>query len=250
MQELGHKVGTTMSADGRWRATLTQGEGFTVTVNVSRAATGERAFAIPNKSRDAQLAFSHDGSLLAVAPHDVEIYEVPSGKLLRKMKGQHDFPVFTLAFQPSGKLLATAGEDATIKLWNVATGDEVRTLQGHVWGVRSIAFSPDGKFLASGSGDMTVRLWEVATGETVATLRGHNDGVRNVAYHPSGARLASADDDNKIILWDVATGQEALTLDGHSGTLAFSSSGHWLAAVAPGGMRVWDARPLDDSGTR
>jgi WD40 repeat protein len=81
--------------------------------------------------------------------------------------------------------------DTTIKLWDVATGREVRTLTGHTDWVNSVAFSPDGRLLASGSGDETIKLWDVATGREVRTLTGHTDYVKSVAFSPNGKLLAS-----------------------------------------------------------
>ena len=85
--------------------------------------------------------------------------------------------VNSVAFSPDGKTLASGSEDATIKLWDVASGKELRTLAGHSGCVDSVAFSPDGKTLASGSDDSTIKLWDVASGKKLRTLAG-----------PAGAR--------------------------------------------------------------
>jgi WD40 repeat protein len=68
-----------------------------------------------------------------------------------------------VAFSPDGRLLASGSSpDATIKLWEVATGSLVRSLSGHTWAVNSVAFSPDGRLLASGSNDATIKLWDIS----------------------------------------------------------------------------------------
>src|ERR1700692_276653 len=73
----------------------------------------------------------------------------------------HDGFVSALAFTPDGKTLFTASADHLIRVWDPATGKEVRRLEGHKDAVRSLALAPDGKTLASGSADRTVRVWEL-----------------------------------------------------------------------------------------
>ena len=98
----------------------------------------------------------------------------------------HSLGVTSVAFSPDGKLLASGSADNSIKLWNVASGRELRTLSGHTAPVSSVAFSPDGKVLASGSWDTTIKLWDVASGRELRTLTGHTDKVNSVAFSPDG----------------------------------------------------------------
>jgi WD40 repeat protein len=96
----------------------------------------------------------------------------------------HDGEVTSLAFSPDGATLASGSADRTVRLWEVASGQERRTLQGHDGEVTSLAFSPDGATLASGSADNTVRLWEVASGRCFAILAHLGEGW--VAFTPEG----------------------------------------------------------------
>lgn len=145
----------------------------------------------------------------------------------------HTSFVGPVAISPDGKTLASGSCDRTVKLWDVATGQERATLQGHTKSVEAVAFSPDGKIVASGSGDGIVKLWDVATGKERAALQGHTDRVSSVAFSPDSKTLASGSDDSIVTLWNVATAQRRATLQGHTlgiTYLAFSSDGKVLAS--------------------
>ena len=79
--------------------------------------------------------------------------------------------VNSAAYSPDGKFIVTASEDQTARIWDAATGQEVRTLSGHTGAVNSAAYSPDGKFIVTASADQTARIWDAATGQAVRTTQ-------------------------------------------------------------------------------
>ena len=142
-------------------------------------------------------------------------------------------------------MLASGSRNRTIKLWDVASGRELRTLSGHTGDVLSVAFSPDGKTLASGAfRDYTIRLWDVASGRELRALSGHRGDITSVAFSPDGRVLASGSDDNTIKLWDVASDRELRTLGRHTDgvtSIAFSPDGKVLASGSDDKtVKLWD----------
>jgi dipeptidyl aminopeptidase/acylaminoacyl peptidase len=156
----------------------------------------------------------------------------------------HEGAVWSVAFSPDGRTLATGSWDTTARLWDVETGKETAALRGHEGWVASVAFSPDGRTLATGSSDSTARLWDVETGKEIAVLRGHEGWVASVAFSADGRTLATGSLDSTARLWDVETGKEIAALRGHQGevsSVAFSSDGRTLATGSDDTTaRLWD----------
>ena len=80
--------------------------------------------------------------------------------------------MWSVSFSPDGTKFASGSDDKTVKLWDVTSGECLKTLEGHSWTVTSVSFSPDGTKVASGSNDNTVKLWDVTSGECLKTLEG------------------------------------------------------------------------------
>jgi WD40 repeat protein len=129
------------------------------------------------------------------------IASIPSGVLLQKTLIGHSSSVNAVAISPDGKILASGSRDKTIKLWNLVTGEQIRTFTGYSNSVYSVAISPDGKTLASGSDDKTIKLWNLATGEKIRTFTGHSEKVWSIAISPDGKTLASGSGDFTIKIW-------------------------------------------------
>ncbi|MEH1886546.1 serine/threonine-protein kinase [Nostoc sp.] len=135
----------------------------------------------------------------------------------------HENSVLSVAISPDGKTIASSGGDGTIKLWNLATGKEISSLNAYSQQVNAVAISPDGKTLVSGSDDSTIKIWNLRTRKQIRTLEGHSDSVHALAISADSETLVSGSDDNTIKIWDLATGEQIRTLVGHT---------FWVRSVA------------------
>ncbi|WP_329062296.1 nSTAND1 domain-containing NTPase [Amycolatopsis sp. NBC_01480] len=164
----------------------------------------------------------------------------------------HTDGVNALAFSPTRHLLATASDDRTARLWDVADPHhprELATLDGREE-VYSVAFSPDERILATAARDHLVRLWDItdpAHPRERAELAGHTDRVYSVAFSPDGRFVATAGEDHTIRLWnvtDVDRPQSLITLTDHSERVyqaVFSPDGRTLASASGDGTaKLWE----------
>ena len=169
----------------------------------------EGALARLGKGYIRAMAYSPDGARLAVASSiGIWLYDAATGAETALLTGP-TYDVFSVAFSPDGTILAVS-QDWTIllsssyyavlvsrycavRLWDVASGQEIAVLEGHTNRVRSVAFSPDGTMLASGSWDTswdtTVTLWNVETSKEIATLDGVLVGGVFVGWDDAGVRV-------------------------------------------------------------
>src|SRR5262249_42029692 len=152
--------------------------------------------------------------------------------------------VSSAAFSQDGKQLASVGK--TVKVWDVASGKELRTfareeIRGAMLG--KVAFSPDGKRLAcssvlpgaSVSQNGTVKVWDLASGKEVFALKGPTGYF---AFSPDGKRLASGSHMSGMVkVWELTHGQEVFTLRGPTGPLAFSHDSTRVASVSKDGVK-------------
>ena len=162
----------------------------------------------------------------------------------RRMLPDHAGDVYGVTFSPDGKLLVSASEDQTAKVWDVATGELAATLSEQAGELNCVAFSPDGQLLAIGADNGTVLIRKTDSWDLQATLAGHEDDVCGVAFSPDGRLLASGAWDDKAKLWETAGFTEQATLEGHAHDvefLAFSPDGKTLAtASSDNTVKLWD----------
>lgn len=207
------------SPDGSWLASASgedkklPPDANDTTVRIWQAATGRLTHVLKgHTARVSSLAFSKDGEQLASAAcdHSIRLWNVRSGQEVLVIdgdrwddtkRGRSTGRIYTVAFSPDGKLLASGSEDHHIHLWNARTGRHENAFPGR-FSVWSVAFHPQGKRLASGWNDNTIRLWDLQTGVEVLALRGHTDSVNSVAFSPDGDFLASCSWDHTIRLWN------------------------------------------------
>jgi WD40 repeat protein len=220
------------------------------------------------------LAWSPDGRYLAVTDgllsEMIRLHEmsalgearqreqaVAGARVVATYEG-HSERILALAWSPDGKYLASAGEDRTVLIWEIATGRSVHRYGGHLAPITALAWSPDGKYLASAGEDRTVHVWEVPAGSGGSTSSGgqiriyygHLAKVNAVAWSPDGRFIASAGDDGPVHLWE-AGGSHGLPGEGdsfcyygHGGgvtSLAWSPDGRLLASGSVDeSVHVWE----------
>ena len=197
------------------------------------------------------VAFSSDGKTLAVAHkyiRRIELWDTDTGQFLRAFRTAGS--VDTLAFSPSGRMLALATtsssgwSDYPIELWNAQTGEPLATFSGHTWIIGALAFSPDGETLISGGWNDMIKVWSVETGEPRVTLQGHVDWVSVVAFSPDGSTLASGSSNHTIQLWDMDSQRYKTTLEAyafHVWGLTFSPDGQLLVSGSSEEVLIWGA---------
>jgi WD40 repeat protein/serine/threonine protein kinase len=183
------------------------------------------------------VAYSGDGRRLATVEREtgVTLWDVASGKAARTWHAPAGYWAADprAALNPAATLLAAGCHEGPVRLWDVATGQEITQLKGHEKCSTDVAFHPDGDLFASAGEDGTVRLWDVATHAPFAVLRGHTETVWRVAFSADGKLLASGSGDKTIRLWDVQAHQQlaAIPLGSVVYGVAFSPDGTRLAAA-------------------
>mgnify|MGYP001806810045 CR=1 FL=1 len=149
--------------------------------------------------------------------------------------GSPPMPVTSVAFSPDGKQLVGGGSEGVVRVWETASGGEVRGLRGHTGWVTSVQFSADGKAVLSCGVDAAAKVFDLPRGEAAAT--GHSAQVNCVAVSRDGKYVATGSGDMTVKVWDLATGREVATLTGEMDKGGLDSAGI-LTVVFVGNDRV------------
>ncbi len=229
----GPVTGLAFSRDARYLAVSGQEEnGY-----LFELAHGDRAtLGGPSDLVDC-VAFAPDGATVATGSLDgtVRLFGVPGGAPKRVISATGMGPVLTVTFSGDGALLAAAGEDRAIRIWELKTGRLLHRIDGSPEAVLSIAFSPHASIVASAGRDQAVRTWRVSSGKPRSVWLGHGARVWSIAFAPDGETLASASLDGTIRFWDVATGRQVAQFERQpeARSIAFTPEGQLLVATGP-----------------
>jgi WD40 repeat protein/two-component sensor histidine kinase len=209
--------------------------------------TGKPGLTLNHSNRLHNLAVSRDGRRLAAGGDKgvVNIWELPSGRWLRRIVMPDNRTVNDVDLSPDGRWLATAGHRVN-RVWATDSGVLRCEMRGHEDGSVQVGFSADGRELVSGSGDASVRLWDARTGsmKRVFARRPPNTPVTSLAISADGKFEAVGSTDGVVRVWDARDGSFKFDLRGHEGpvhAIGFSRNSAWLfTAGADRMMRVWD----------
>jgi WD40 repeat protein len=210
----------------------------------------KKSFIARKEFTPASPALSPDGTMIAEAiwspAFSVAVWDITTGNKSKIFTGHADV-VNSIAFTPDGNALVSGSEDGTIKVWNVHTGQKIKTLlkqeKDNIYAVRSMALSPDGKLLASGLSGGNIELWDLTTGELRGEVKAHEYFTSSLAFSSDGKTLASACEGEDVVkLWDVATIKLAQTISAGDNvySLAFNPDDKMLAAGLGGAIKMLD----------
>jgi WD40 repeat protein len=217
-------------------------------------ASGSRTRTLTGHTSDVRsVAIAPDSRTAISGSSDrtLRLWDLASGTTIRTLLGHTD-TINAVAIAPDGRTALTGGGDTSVlnsprdfilRLWDLDTGNTIRTLPGHHEDVESVAIAPDGRTALSGSRDKSIRLWDLANGNTIRTFW-HDGFVTSVAFAPDGRTALSGCTDNRLRLWNLAGGDSIRTLTGHTSwvnSVAFAPDGRTaLSGSDDKTLRLWN----------
>ncbi|KAJ3454402.1 hypothetical protein MRS44_018296 [Fusarium solani] len=153
----------------------------------------------------------------------------------------HSGSVYSVVFSHNSKVVASASEDNTARVWSMETGKCEHVLEGHSGSVNSVVFSHDSKIIVSASADKTVRIWSMETGRCEHVLEGHSGSVNSVVFSHDSKIMASASNDGTVRIWSMETGRCKHVLEGHRGEVrlvVFSHDSKIMASASDDGTQI------------
>ena len=194
---------------------------------------------------------SPDGKLLVTGSWDrsAKIWNIASGKAVRKLDGLHQGYVNSVEFSPDGQTILTASDDGTARMWDVATGkptgNTFALFSGRAPRIRQATFSSDGARVLTTANDKMARIFDRHTGEILQSFVGHEWAVLCGEFSRDGERIITGSEDNTARIWDTSSGKQLLTLAGHTDSItsvAFSPDGRRaMTASQDNTAKLWDA---------
>jgi WD40 repeat protein len=145
--------------------------------------------------------------------------------------------VYALTISSDGQTLASVGDDHTVNVWRLSTGERIGTFVWQSGHINVVAVGWEGQQLTCGESAQSyespdIKVWDTVTGQELFNLKGHSRSIHSLAFSPDGKILASGSRDKSVKLWDMRTGELLGSLTGHTSdvnAVAFSPYGHVLA---------------------
>lgn len=181
-------------------------------------------------------------SMISIAPAILEGRLYTEALKAVQIKGISGSNINGVSFSHSGKLLATASDDTTARVWDSESGAQLAILTGHQNWVWSAKFSPDEKSVVTASRDLTAKVWDSRSGDLRLTLKGHSASVLDADFHPTAHEIVTASADGTLRIWDSDTGQQKRMMNDGSrvNALAVSPDGNTIASADTSGtVRLW-----------
>ncbi|NCP86288.1 hypothetical protein GW781_06205 [bacterium] len=244
-----------ISPDGQWVASASR-DGSVKIWNASDGSIVQDFLINPDPNPESYgattVAFSPDGKWLAAADGQGEVilWDTTTWQEQTRKLNAHAGVIWSVAFSPDSRLLASGGEDNLAKTWNTPDLSAAQTFSGHRKLLEAVAFSPDGSRLATASDDRSAKVWDVASGAEIVSFTIPNRSINQpramgVAFSPNGSRLIVSSTDASLWIWDIPSRQRVMQIWGHEdwvyGVMTLNG-GEIVSAGADRSIRVWDGQ--------